>query len=127
MTTKFNQSMYARMRAKKNEPLSSLGAKTVRVTEKGSPVTTATPSIPSTKAVRMASPETSVEEINPRSKRQRTGDKQNEKVDSRSSSVWDDTGVALSRAQDTFIAKDIKVFLGVSANEVVGRHLHKLV
>ena len=81
MTTKFNQSMYFRMRAKKNEPLSSLGAKTVWVMEKGGPVTTATPSTPSTEAVRMASPETSVEEINPQSKRQRTRDKQKEKVD----------------------------------------------
>ena len=65
MTTKFNQSMYARMRAKKNEPLSSLGAKNVRVMEKGGPVIVATPSTPGTKATRMASPDTSVEEINP--------------------------------------------------------------
>ena len=36
-------------------------------------------------------------------------------------------GVGLLRAQDTFIAEDLKVFMGVSANEVVGRHLHKLV
>ena len=56
MTTKFNQSMYARMRAKKNEPLSSLGAKTVRVMEKGGPITAATPSTPDTEAMRMASP-----------------------------------------------------------------------
>ena len=69
MTTKFNQSMYARMRAKKNEPLSSLGAKTVWVMEKGGPVTTATPSTPDTETVRTASPNTSVKEINPRSKR----------------------------------------------------------
>ncbi|KAK9997458.1 hypothetical protein SO802_022144 [Lithocarpus litseifolius] len=75
MTTKFNQSMYARMRAKKNEPLSNLRAKTVWVTEKGSLVTTMTPSTPDTESVRMASPDTSVEEINPQSKRQRTGDK----------------------------------------------------
>ena len=30
-------------------------------------------------------------------------------------------------AQDVFNADDLKVFSGVSANEVVGRHLHKLV
>ena len=70
MTTKFNQSMYTRMRTKKNEPLSSLGAKNVQVTEKGGPVIVATPSTPGTEAARTASLDTSVEEINPRSKRQ---------------------------------------------------------
>ena len=70
MTTKFNQSMYTRMRTKKNEPLSSLGAKNVWVMEKGGPVTTATLSTPSTEVMRTASPDTSVEEINPQSKRQ---------------------------------------------------------
>ena len=33
----------------------------------------------------------------------------------------------LARVQDTFTAKDMKVFSGVSANEVVGRHLHKVI
>ena len=61
--------MYARMRAKKNEPLSSLRAKTVRVTEKEGPVTTVTLSTPGTKTVRIASLDTSVEEINPQNKR----------------------------------------------------------
>ena len=69
LTTKFNQSMYAQMGAKKNEPLSSLEAKNVRVTEKGGPVTTATPSTLGTEAMRTASPDTSVEEVNPQSKR----------------------------------------------------------
>ena len=31
------------------------------------------------------------------------------------------------RAQDTFSAYEMKVFLGVSANDVARRHLHKLV
>ena len=35
MTTKFNKDMYAKMRSKKDEPLSNLGKKTVRVTGKG--------------------------------------------------------------------------------------------
>jgi len=87
MTTKFNQGMYAWMRAKKNEPLSSLRAKTIRVTEKEGPLTAATPSTPTTKAARTASPVTLVEEITPQNKRQQTGDKQKEKADSRSSSV----------------------------------------
>ena len=92
MTTKFNQSMYARMKAKKNEPLSSFKAKTVRVTEKGDLVTIATLSTIGTEIVRTTSLDTSIEEINPWNKRQRTRDKQKEKLDSRSSSVWDDAG-----------------------------------
>ena len=76
MTTKFNQGMYSRMRAKKNESLSNLGTKGVRVMEKGIPVTIATPSTPAVKLARTASPTTSIEEIPPQqSKRQRTGDK----------------------------------------------------
>ena len=86
------------MRAKKNEPLSSLGANTVRVTEKGGPVTTATPSTPSTEVVKTATPETSIDEINPLSKRQQTEDKQKKKVNSRSFSVLDDAWITLLRA-----------------------------
>ncbi|KAK9991956.1 hypothetical protein SO802_026941 [Lithocarpus litseifolius] len=98
MTTKFNQSIYAQIRVKKNEPLSNLRAKTVRVTEKGSPVVATTPLTPGTESVRMASADISIKEITLRSKRQRVGDKQKEKVDSGPSSVWDDVGIALSRA-----------------------------
>ncbi|KAK9993613.1 hypothetical protein SO802_023316 [Lithocarpus litseifolius] len=65
MTTTFNQSMYARMRAKKNEPLSNLGAKTVRVTEKGAPVAAMTPLTPGTKSVRTASPNASLRRLLP--------------------------------------------------------------
>ena len=75
MTTKFNQSMYALMRAKKNEPLSSLGAKTVPMIEKGGPVTRAASSTSGTETMRTASLDISIEEINPRSKRQWTRDK----------------------------------------------------
>ena len=78
--------------------------------------------------MRTASPATSVEEITPqRNKRQQTKDKQKKKADSRSSSIWDDAGVALAWAQDTFTIEEMKVLSGVSADEDVGRHLHKLV
>ena len=63
MTTKFIQGMYARIRAKKNEPLSNLGAKTVRVMDKGASVTPATLATPGTKTTRTASSATLVEEI----------------------------------------------------------------
>ena len=88
MMTKFNQGMYARIRAKKNKPLSSLWAKTVRVMEKGALVTIVTPSTLDIEMLRTASPATSVEEVPPQqSKRQQTRDKQKEKADSRPSSV----------------------------------------
>ena len=95
MMMKFNQEMYTKMRAKKNEPLSNLGKKVVRVVEKGTPVTPIA-SVP--EVTRTASPATSVEEITPHLKKQRLADKGKEKADSRSSSVWDDAGLALTRA-----------------------------
>ena len=111
MTTKFNQGMYAQIRAKKNEPLSNLRAKTMRVMDKRASVTSATPATPSTEITRTASPATSVEEIIPlRNKRQRTEDKPKDKADSQSSSVWDDAGVALAQVQETFTAEEMKVF-----------------
>ena len=85
MTTKFNQRMYAKMRGKKNEPLSSIGKRTVQVVEKGisvtPPVTVAEPS-------RTASPATSVKEINPIWKRPWVEDKENDKANSLLSSVF---------------------------------------
>ena len=87
------------MRAKKNEPLSNLKARIMRVVEKGTSVTPATLATLGMETMRTASLATSVEEIIPlRSKKRRTRDKLNDKADSRSSSIWDDSGVALARA-----------------------------
>ena len=63
--------------------------------EKGVFVTLATPV---TKTTRTASPTTLVEEITLRLKKQRVADKGKDKANSRSSSVWDDAGLALTRA-----------------------------
>ena len=63
MTTKFNQDMYAKMRAKKNKPLFALGKRVVRVMDHGSPAIPATIVI---RPMRVAFPTTSVEEIMPR-------------------------------------------------------------
>ena len=86
MTTKFNKDMYAKMRSKKDEPLSSLGKKVVRVTGKGpsvTPVTSATPIVSAVETVRTTSPATSVEKIpTPSSKRLRVSGKEKEKADS---------------------------------------------
>ena len=121
---KFNQGMYAKMRAKKNEPLSTLRVRTVRIVKKGVSITPATPGIEKT---RIASLATSIEKIAPLRKKQRVANKGKNKADSRSSSVWDDAGLVLVRAQEAFTAEELKAFSGISSNEVVGRHLHKLV
>ena len=66
MTIKFNKDMYAKMRSKKDEPLSSIGKKGVRVMGKGlsvTSVTSTTPIVSGVETVRTASPATSVEEI----------------------------------------------------------------
>ena len=68
-----------------------------------------------------------LEELPPRNKRLRVGEKQKEKVDSRPSSVWDDAEVSVARAQDTFSADELKVLSRVPADDVARRHLYKLV
>ena len=110
--------------ARKNVPLLSLGKKVVRVVDKGTPITPVTSVL---ETMRVASPATSVEEITPHPKTQRVMDKGREKVGSRSSSIWGDAGLALTRAHDVFTAKDLKVFSGMPSNEIVGSHIHKLV
>ena len=96
MTTKFNQDMFAKMRSKKNEPLSNLRKKTVHVMEKRVSVT---PTTPDTVTTRTASPATLVEEITPIRKKPHVADKGKEKADSRLSIVWDDAGLAQVRVQ----------------------------
>ena len=131
MMTKFNKDMYAKMRSKKDEPLSNLGKRTVRVTRMGPPTTLGAlvaPAVPGTKVTKTASPTTSVEEIpTPTSKRPRLVGKGMEKADSQASSIWDDAELAVERAHGVVTAEDLKVFSGVPSNEVVACHVHRLV
>ena len=84
--------------------------------------------VPGTETVRTASLVTSVEEIpTPISKRPRVADKKKEKASSCSSSVWNDVELVVERAHEVVITEDLKVFSGVPSNEVVTRHVHKLV
>ena len=131
MMTKLNKYMYAKMRSKKDELLSNIGKKTVRVTRKGPSITpsvSVTPIVSVTETMRIASPTTSVEELpTPISKRSRLSNKEKEKVDSRSSTVWDDESLAVDRAHGVVTAEDLKAFSGVPFNNVATRHIHKLV
>ena len=54
-------------------------------------------------------------------------DKGKDKANSRSSSVFDDAGLGLSMAQESFSNEELKVFSRVPSHEIVGRHIHKLV
>ena len=126
MTTKFNKDMYAKMRAKKDEPLASIGKKVVRVMGKGSSAVDATPIVPGVEGVRVASPATSVEEIpTPSSKRPTMSAKDKEK-EKTGSSIFDDEGVAVERAHNIVKAEDLKVFSGVPVNVVASQHVHKI-
>ena len=130
MTTKFNKDMYAKMRSKKDEPLSSIGKKGVHVTRKGPFVTavaSATPIVSNVETARMVSPTTSVEEIPTPSKRPHLTVKEKEKADSRSSTVWDDKGLVVERAHGVVTVEDLKAFSSVPFNVVVNQHVHKLV
>ena len=125
MTTKFNKDMYAKMRSKKDEPLSNIGTKGVRVTGKGPsviPVTSATLIVSAVKMVRTASPAILVEEISTlSSKRLRVSGREREKTDSHPSTVWSDGGLAMDRAHEVVMAEDLKVLNGVPFNVVASQ------
>ena len=119
------------MRVKKDEPLSNIGKKKVRVTGKGPsvvPVASVTLVVFGVETTRIASPSTSVEKLPTLvSKRLRLSDREKEKADPRSSTVWSDERLAMDRAHGVVTAEDLKVFSGVTFNNVASRHVHKLV
>ena len=73
MTTKFNKDMYAQMRNKKDEPLPVIGAKSVRVMERGAPILAALPSTSTLGTVGTALSTLSMEEPLPGIRSQGTG------------------------------------------------------
>ena len=131
MTTKFNKDMCAKMRSKKDEPLSNIRKKTVRVNRNGpsvAPLVSFNPIVSVTETMKTASPATSVEEIpTPGSKRPRISGKEKEKVDSRSSTIWDGERLVVDRAHKVVTAANLKALSDVPLNEVASRHVHRLV
>ena len=99
----------------------------MRVTGKGPSITpsvSVTPIVSVTETTRIASPITSMEELpTPISKRPCLSNKEKEKVDSRSSTVWDDESLAVDRTHRVITAKDLKAFSGVPFNNVTTRHV----
>ena len=108
-------------------PSPILGQKNVRVMDKGASATPAPLVTPGTETARTASLTTLVKEILPQRKRQWTSDKGKDKANSNSFSVWDDAGVMMAKAQETFTTEEMKAFSGSSPSELVNHHLHKLV
>ena len=43
------------------------------------------------------------------------------------SSIWDDDGLAVERAHEVVTTVDLKIFSGVPSNEIVARHVHKII
>ena len=131
MTTKFNKDMYAKMRSKKDELLSNLGKKAVRITGKGlivNPLGSVTPMVSATETMRTASLIVSIEEIpTPGSKRPRVTGKEKEKVDSRSSTIWDDERLAVDKAHEVVSPANLRALSNLSLNEVASHHVHRLV
>ena len=119
------------MRAKKDEPLSNIGKKTVRITGKGPsavPATFVTPIVSSAETTRTTSPSTSVEVLpTPVSKRPCLSEREKEKADPRLSTIWSDERLAVDRAHGVVTVEDLKVFSGVPFNTVASRHIHRLV
>ena len=131
MTTKFNKDIYAKMRAKRDKTLSNIGKKTVHVTEKGPsvvPVASVTPIVSGAETTRTTSPSTSVEELPTLvSKRPCLSEREKEKADPCSSTVWSDERLAVDRTHGVVTAEDLKVFSRVPFNNVASCHVHKLV
>ncbi|KAL0010459.1 hypothetical protein SO802_005567 [Lithocarpus litseifolius] len=84
MTTKFNKEMYVKIKGKKNEPLSNIGQKRLRIIDKEKEKETVERglSTPTLDEGRTASPGVSIEEVVLPSKKQKTGDKGKEKIGS---------------------------------------------
>ena len=116
--------MYAKIRGKRNKPFSSIKKKTVRVVEKGVSITLPAPVTEPSRTVSLA---TSIEEITPIRKRPWVEDKGKDKADFKSSSVFDDVGLALLRVHEFFSTEELRTFLGVPSDKIVGRHINKIV
>ena len=71
-----------------------------------------------------ATPGASFEEITPRAKKSKIGDKRKEKV---GASAWADARIALAQANKVVTPEELKEISGVPSYEMVSRHVHKFV
>ena len=128
MTSKFNKEMYAKIKGKKNEPLSAIGQRVLRITDKEKEKETvervSSTLAPDLDEGQAASPDVSIEEVVRPLKERKMGAKGKEKV---SFSVWEDTGVAMDCVNELLTPREMKEISSVPSHEMVSRHVHKLV
>jgi len=115
-----------KIKAKKNEPLSSIDMRRLRAVEKekekeGVEKGSSTPTLDEGHA---PSPGISIEEIIPCGKKCKTGDKGKEKV---GASIYADAGVVVAQVNEVVMLEDLKEISAVPSHEMVNRHVHKLV
>ena len=103
ITTKFSQEMFAKMKGKMKEPLSSTGQKRPKASEKKTAEKTS--SAPIIQQPRTVSPTISLEELTPRPKKGKSSDKENDKV---RANVWEDVATALGRAYNIMTPDELK-------------------
>ena len=118
MMTKFNQEMYAKLRAR---PLFSISQKRPLVTKE---VVKTTASILVASDPKAASPAVSIEEITPRPKEARENNKGKSKMDS---NIWDDAATAMGRTYNIVTPNELKGLSAIPSHNLVSRHVHKLV
>ena len=129
MTSKFNKEMYKKIKEKKNEPLSSIGQKKLRFTdkekekEKEREMVERGSSTPILELVdgQEASLGVSVEEVARPLKRLKVGGKGKEKV---GSSIWSDAEAAVDRVLEFFTLGEMKEISSTPSHEMVSRHVH---
>ena len=130
MTSKFNKEIYKKIKEKKNEPLSNIGQRKLRFTdrekerekemvERGS----STPALDLEEG-QAALPGVSVEEVARPLKKWKVGSKGKEKI---GSSVWSDAEAAMDRANELLTPGEMKENSSIPSHEMVSRHVHKLV
>ena len=130
MTSKFNKEIYKKIKEKKNEPLSNIGQRKLRFTDKekerekemverGS----STPALDLEEG-QAALPGVSVEDVARPLKKWKVGSKGKEKI---GSSVWSDAEAAMDRANELLTPGEMKEISSIPSHEMVSRHVHKLV
>ena len=126
MTSKFNKEMYKKIKEKKNEPLSNIGQRKLRFTDKEKEAVERGSSTPTLglEEVQATSLGISVEEVARPLKKQNVGSKGKEKI---GSSVWSDAEMAMDHTNELLTPGEMKEISSIPSHEMVIHHVHKLV
>ena len=126
--TKFNKDLYAKMKAKKNEPLSNIGQRRLKITDKEREKEKESAerglSTLTLDEGRATSPTISIEEVDLPTKKRKIGEKGKEKM---CSNAWTDAGAAMARANELLTPEEMREISSMPSHEIVNQHVHKLV